>query len=523
MSTAPFTLAGRFALERVLGEGGMGRVWLARDLLLDREVAVKETLPPSGLNAHERDRLRERVLREARAIARIDHPNVIRVIDVLHERDKPWIVMELIPSRSLFDVVDEDGPMTPEQGAEVGLAVLGALRAAHAAGLLHRDVKPANILLGFDGRVVLTDFGLALLSGDSSMTATGVVLGSPSYLAPERALDQPVGPAADLWSLGATLYTAVEGRPPYAKSSPVATLAALAAGEPHRPPVRAGALGVVLGALLERDPARRPDAETADRMLRKVLTADPGMPTRPLRSSRRTKQPVLIGALAVALLVAATAGFLLLRERWEPMAEASTMENQSENGTIPADELKPSPDAPRESVSSPPTKHRPARPAPSRSAAQPSRTAGQPAKSAIDPQTWYRLINEGSGKCVDVRGGVPADRTPVQLDSCGSAASQQFRLVPTGSGYLRIASRLDTDKSLDVTDQRPDDTAPIQLWPYNGRQQWRAVRENDGNYHFVGRFSGKCLDVPGGAAADEVQLDQFSCNGTAAQSFGLAL
>jgi serine/threonine protein kinase len=164
----------------------MGRVWAARDELLGREVAVKELVLPAGMAAEDVRELGERTIREARAIARLDHRNVVRIFDVVFADERPWIVMELVPSRSLYEVVSSDGPMPPEQVARIGLGVLAALRAAHRAGVLHRDVKPANVLLGDDGRVVLTDFGLATASGDSSMTSTGIVLGSPSYLAPER-------------------------------------------------------------------------------------------------------------------------------------------------------------------------------------------------------------------------------------------------------------------------------------------------------------------------------------------------
>ncbi|MEV6350403.1 serine/threonine protein kinase [Actinoplanes sp. NPDC051851] len=268
-------IAERYRLVGQLGQGGMGRVWAARDELLGRDVAVKELVPPPGIPASERADLRERAIREARAIARLDHPNVVRVFDVVFYDSDPWIVMELVPSRSLFDTVRDEGPMPPDQVARIGLGVLAALGAAHRAGLLHRDVKPGNVLLADDGRVVLTDFGLATASGDAGMTSTGVILGSPQYLAPERALDGEMGPATDLWSLGATLYAAVEGRPPYVRSSPMATLAALATELPD-PPERAGELRHVLAALLQRDPSRRADAETARRLL--VAATAPGTP-----------------------------------------------------------------------------------------------------------------------------------------------------------------------------------------------------------------------------------------------------
>jgi serine/threonine protein kinase len=265
----------------------MGRVWEARDELLGRDVAIKE-ISPDGLSAAELGDLRERANREARAIAQVSHPNVVRIFDVVTEGSAPWIVMELVRSRSLLDVVNDEGPMPPERVARIGLDVLGALQAAHRAGILHRDVKPANVLIADDGRVVLTDFGLATLAGDSTMTRTGVVLGSPSYLAPERALDEPARPGSDLWSLGATLFAAVEGRPPYVKSSPMATLAALMVDPP---PVsqRAGVLGPALEALLRKDPSERAYADEAERLLRDA--ANGVMPAGAKKRSRSAGKP----------------------------------------------------------------------------------------------------------------------------------------------------------------------------------------------------------------------------------------
>ncbi len=269
-------LAGRYRLIRPLGQGGMGRVWLAHDEMLRRDVAIKELVAP-GLSGEQQREMRERSIREARAIARLNHTNVVRIFDVLNADGEPWIVMEFVASRSLQQVLTEDGPVTPAEAARIGLAVLAALVAAHRAGLLHRDVKPANVLLADDGRVVLTDFGLATAPDDPSMTQTGVVLGSPSYLAPERAIDAPFGPAADLWSLGATLYTAVEGQPPYARGSTLATLAALAT-QPPTPSARAGAMAPALEGLLRKDPSQRVGAEEAERLLRQAPAQPPSPP-----------------------------------------------------------------------------------------------------------------------------------------------------------------------------------------------------------------------------------------------------
>ncbi|WP_327039906.1 serine/threonine protein kinase [Micromonospora ureilytica] len=305
-------IADRYRLVRPLGQGGMGRVWQARDEMLQRDVAIKELVAPPGLRDDERREMRERSMREARAVARLGHPNVVRVFDVLHAGGDPWIVMELVPSRSLQQVLEAEGSMPADRAARIGLGILGALRAAHRAGVLHRDVKPANVLLGDDGRVVLTDFGLATLPGDPRMTQTGMVLGSPAFLAPERATDGDVGPAADLWSLGATLYAAVEGRTPYHRSSPIATLAALAT-EPPPPAQRAGRLTPLLEGLLRREPDQRISAEEADRLLRQAAEpgppaapaapASPAVPAAPMSEAGRKRRARLIGSIGAAALL----------------------------------------------------------------------------------------------------------------------------------------------------------------------------------------------------------------------------
>lgn len=253
----------------------MGMVWLATDESLHRDVAVKEVVPPAGLTTEERDEMYARSMREARAIARVSHPNVVRIFDVVTVDGRPWIVMERLTGRSLSAVMAEEGPLPPERVADIGLGVLAALRAAHGAGMLHRDVKPGNVMVGDDGRVVLTDFGLATLPGDPAVTRTGFILGSPSYIAPERVDGGDVGPAADLWSLGATLYAAVEGQPPYARPNAMATLAALATEEPT-PPRLAGPLKPLLAGLLRKDPSVRMKAAEAEQTLLRVAVGRRG-------------------------------------------------------------------------------------------------------------------------------------------------------------------------------------------------------------------------------------------------------
>ncbi|MFC7762913.1 serine/threonine-protein kinase [Catellatospora bangladeshensis] len=250
-------------------------VWLATDESLKRDVAVKEVVPPAGLTTEERDEMYARSMREARAIARVSHPNVVRIFDVVNVDGRPWIVMERLTGRSLAAVMAEEGPLAPERVADIGLGVLAALRAAHNAGMLHRDVKPANVMVGDDGRVVLTDFGLATLPGDPAVTRTGFILGSPSYIAPERVDGGDVGPAADLWSLGATLYAAVEGQGPYHRPNAMATLAALATEEPT-PPRLAGPLKPLLSGLLRKDPSVRMKAAEAEQTLLRVAVGRRG-------------------------------------------------------------------------------------------------------------------------------------------------------------------------------------------------------------------------------------------------------
>lgn len=265
-------LAGRYRLGGVLGRGGMGTVWRAEDETLGRTVAVKELRFPSSIDEDEKRRLITRTLREAKAIARIRNTSAVTVYDVVDEDDRPWIVMELVEGKSLAEVIREDGLLEPKRAAEVGLAVLDVLRSAHREGILHRDVKPSNVLISEDGRVVLTDFGIAQVEGDPSITSTGMLVGAPSYISPERARGHKPGPAADMWSLGGLLYAAVEGAPPYDKGSAIATLTAVMT-EPLEDPKNAGPLKDVIYGLLTKDPAQRLDDGRARAMLTAVIHA----------------------------------------------------------------------------------------------------------------------------------------------------------------------------------------------------------------------------------------------------------
>ena len=267
-------VAGRYRLHTPLGRGGMGVVWAAEDELLQRPVAIKEVRFPPTIDDEERALLRERTMREARTAARLDTPCAVRVFDVCEDDEQPFIVMERLVGRTLSDLVKREGPVAPARAAEMGLCLVDALTAAHEAGIVHRDVKPGNVVVGDDGRVTLTDFGIASTAGDPSITSTGLLLGSPAYIAPERARGGRPEPSSDYWSLGATLYTAVEGRPPFDKPEAVATLAAVVT-EPHTPCHRAtGLLREVIDGLLDKDPdARLGPAEL--RGMLQTVAADP--------------------------------------------------------------------------------------------------------------------------------------------------------------------------------------------------------------------------------------------------------
>ncbi|WP_276312061.1 serine/threonine-protein kinase [Streptomyces sp. V2] len=267
-------MAGRYRLAVSIGQGGMGRVWRAADEMLDRLVAVKE-IRIDGTDAEDTRTRRERTLREARATARIDHPNVVRVYDVVDEGELLWIVMELVRGRSLERITAEDGPLGPVAAAGVGLGLVAALRRVHARGVLHRDIKPGNVLVEGDGdRVVLTDFGIAAIQDAKALTMVGMLVGSPDYMAPERISGRPQGPPSDIWSVGATLCAALAGHSPFARDTTMATLHAVLYEEP-RLPDSAGELAGVLGRLLEKEPEARPDLAELETELRRVAFPEP--------------------------------------------------------------------------------------------------------------------------------------------------------------------------------------------------------------------------------------------------------
>ncbi|MFG1918594.1 protein kinase [Micromonospora sp. NPDC048898] len=545
-------LAARYRLVRPLGQGGMGVVWEACDVLLNRDVAVKE-LAPNGLTEAELGDVRERAIREARALAQVDHVNVVRVFDVVRDdEDAPWIIMELVRSRSLFDVVNEDGPVTPARAAEIGLAVLNALRAAHRAGVLHRDVKPANVLLADGGRVVLTDFGLAEMAGDSAMTRTGVVLGSPSYLAPERALDEQPDLAADLWSLGATLYAAVEGRPPYEKSSPMATLAALLV-EPPTPPERAGALRPALDALLRRDPAERADPDELERLLRAAMNDDPGPSTGtpasdatpeaaakpaeattaalPPAAPRRDRRRHWTIAAAIVVAAVAATGWPLTRsegaeERTDAVAGPSAGASPSAEPdgvqaplpvavSVPTAKTAGSPPSPAAPPPSPGISVKPgdgAAPGQNKPGTAQTTVSTNPAAPPVVATTTkaqtttpgIQIWNHETGTCLDARntGG------DLQLGNCQSRDSQKFTFPSDGT--MRVLG-------LCVHIRGTEDGARLGMGTCNGSSAQRF--HLNGRYDLVSVKVDKCVDVTDHNSGNAVPAQIWECTGAENQKW----
>ncbi|TDC54957.1 serine/threonine protein kinase [Actinomadura sp. KC345] len=316
-------LATRYRLVSEIGQGANGTVWRGHDELLDRSVAVKELRLPGDLSEDDRVLFYRRTLREARAPAQLRTHSIVEVYDVVIEQGRPWIVMEMIEAPSLEHLIERSGPLPPERVAHIGRALLDALNTAHKAGIVHRDLKPSNVLLDGD-RVVLTDFGLAFSSGSASLTKTGHFMGSPAYVAPEVAAGEKATPRSDLWSLGATMYAALEGHPPFERDNVMATLSALA-NESTPVPQHAGPLAPVITGLLEKNPTRRlSHARAVDRLERAV--AGPRSGRRPATPRYRVMAVIaLIGATVASCGIGATALIVgMMREGPGPSADATT-------------------------------------------------------------------------------------------------------------------------------------------------------------------------------------------------------
>jgi eukaryotic-like serine/threonine-protein kinase len=463
----------------------MGRVWAAWDSLLGRDVALKELLLPQGMADEDAETLRERALREARAIARLAHPNIVRFFDVVLDDGLPWIVMELVPSRSLYDVVRQDGPLPPERVARIGLDLLAGLRAAHAEGVLHRDVKPANVLIATNGRVVLTDFGLVALAGESGITTTGVVMGSPSYMAPEQALDDPIGPPSDLWSLGATLYLAVEGKPPYLRKSPVSTLTALAT-EPPRPPEQAGPMRAVLDGLLEKDPARRIDADAAERLLRVAAGEAVAAPKR----TGRVLWPAV--ALIPALLLV---GVVVFRPFGKPSEAAQAHVPPLVASSAPAFTRAPSmPSSPSAVRSSAPSVHPSSRPA-TKPSVKPSKTGGAPVKTDSDVSkfniVYYLAHANNLYMTADDGGASPLIAYP---DSPG--AWETFDEIDLGNGDIALRAEINNKYVTASATQ----TLIARSDRITAAETFSLIFNSDGSVSFKSHADNKYVTVPAGTA-----------------------
>ena len=345
-------LAGRYRLTGLLGCGGMGRVWAARDELLGRTVAAKEVLPPPELPPGERAVLRDRTFREARAAARVCCSSAIKVYDIVEDNGLLWIVMQKLGPRSLADVLRDEGPLPPAVAARIGLRLLDALAAAHRAGVLHRDVKPANVMFTDDGLAVLTDFGVAAVEGDPPLTMTGMLVGSPAYMAPERACGRPPTEASDLWSLGVTLFTAVEGRPPFQRPGHLSTLTAVV-HEKAPPATRAGALGPVIERLLAKDPAERPEIAELGVMLAEVAAEEAAATAEvPAAVGPRRPAGVLLAAAAAAAVIGTVVPSTLIAPSGAPGAPAVRAPG-AEAAVVPGGGSGPSP-SPRAVTAGPP-------------------------------------------------------------------------------------------------------------------------------------------------------------------------
>jgi eukaryotic-like serine/threonine-protein kinase len=541
---ASWPIAGRYRLIELIGSGSMGRVWRAWDELLCRNVAIKEVRLPSALTPDEQDKLYERTIREAQSLAQLSHPAVATVHDVIEDRGRPWIVMELVDGSSLDRVIRRSGALAPKRAAQVGRELLGALTAAHRVGVLHRDVKPANVLLTPDGGAVLTDFGVAAIDGESEITQTGIVMGTPAFMAPERVRNNTATPAADLWSLGATLYAAVEGKGPYDQhGSGPATMAAILAEDPA-PPQRAGPLAGAITALLSRDPARRPSAAAAMQMLEEAESAGATARrhherTRLLRLPRlarrgkSTSSRMTVIAAAAFLVIAVPATIVTVRRAEGRTQAVQTRTSHHHVREDPSSSQRPwtiqlTP-APAGKPSPPPSQP----PLPAAGGTVGVTSPGDQASTvgtavsvqvrASDAPAGLTLAYQASGlppglsinRSTGLITGTPAPTavgtSTVQLtvtDTAGASASATFTWEISATGTITDAQGCVDDTSSITTNGNK-----IQVWQCDQTNAQNCTLTADG----MAQVFGECMTVNNGGTAAGSLIVLWDCTGTGAQ------
>ncbi|MFI7498805.1 protein kinase [Streptomyces sp. NPDC049687] len=548
MSDVGRLIAGRYRVLDRIGRGGMATVWRAHDNLLGREVAVKKLHAQPQLDDDELATLFERARREARSAARISHPNVVVVHDVVDDEGLPSIVMEYVPSTTLADLIEAHGPVPLEEVSRIGRGVIAALRAAHQAGILHRDVKPANVLIAEDGRVVLTDFGIAQAVETSHLTRTGQLVGSVDFIAPERLVGARPGPEADLWGLGATLFQAVDGRSPFLRDSVTETMYAIAM-EPVPEVHGAGPLTPLIQGLLAANPAERLSSEDAERLLRPPVGETGSF----VGSS---VAPPAVAAITDDAPPPATQ--LEAGTRAAPASEsepASTM--KSESGRNPGHGTDEPSAAGNPSEGPQPATtdlqaHRP-----SGRSKKPVLIAAAAAAAVLITIAWLVTpMTEKGGRSATASDGplpagdtthqstsAPAASSPVSSRSASTGVTPPTPLTPSqsqskatqkapepesegenpskesGSDTVAPAGRALVVAASGKCLSSGDGTEGMQLFPAtcdgSAAQQWRTG--SDGTM----RSSGKCMTVAGGATADRTEIRLAGCVGNSGQKFRL--
>jgi serine/threonine protein kinase len=486
-------IAGRYELHEQLGAGAMGMVWRASDLRLERVVAVKELLLPSHLDEQAAQQARRRARREARIAARLHHANAITVHDVVEHDGQPWLIMEYLPSQSLAAVLAERGSLPVADVVRIGKHMADALAAAHKASVVHRDVKPGNVLLGAEGAVKITDFGISRALDDTAATATSHYAGTPAFFAPEVARGEEAGYPSDVFSFGATLYNAVEGTPPFGLTdNSIAQLYRAAAGV-VRPPERAGALTPLLAQMLALDPRARPTmAETAERLtalarntapsptlvvdLRDQMTASFAAQPPSTAKERTSRRRAVAGLTAVlVLLVAVVCGaFLYANRDQEPQTPA----------------LQPT---------------------------TTTTTTTTTTKASVAVTTTGKLpvavplISEATGKCLDVPNKATDNLTPLTIFDCNGGSNQQW--TATEAGELRVYGT----KCLDARQAGTQPGTIVDIYDCNGTPAQKWTPKPDGS--IVGKQSGLCLDVLGAGVDYGTPVGLWTCAGVKNQQW----